>query len=171
MGHAKGRTRKIGHCVGFRIFVMFIITMVTSAIVTGLILSGSPEKERSRQFDAARVSDLQQITFALDAYFNYQNRLPSTLEELLARRDYPISSILDPRSRNPYEFTVIDVDTYKLCATFEAQSNTGVDTKYAPARPKAYPGFTTEDFWFHGSGHLCYTIDVRKDPVHFPAKL
>lgn len=170
MGYAKGRIRKIGRGIGFRIFVMIIIASVASAIVTGLILSGSPEKERSRQFDAARVSDLQQITFALDAYFNYQNRLPSTLEELLARRDYPISSILDPWSRNPYEFTVIDADTYKLCAIFEAQSNTGIDTNYVPVRPKAYPGFTAEDFWFHEAGHSCYIIDVQKDSARFPTK-
>ena len=138
-----------------------VVVAVVAAV--GLYLSGSPAAERARKFDQTRVSDLQSISYAIDNYWNVNSRLPATLDELARSRDTYVSSIVDPNSGMPYEFVPATKERYNLCATFDAESS-ATDSVGAPI---AYPAGPTgsPNFWQHGPGRACFTIDVRKNPV------
>lgn len=145
---------------GFRAFAGAVIASVVIVVVAGLWLAGSPAKERARRMDAARVSDLQNISNAIDQYYNTNTSLPSDLETITKVRDiYYVSSIVDPETQTTYEYTVRGKDTYDLCATF-----TTVKTKdQAQQRPEPYP-LGESRFWEHGAERTCYTITARTFP-------
>lgn len=168
MGHEKGRRKKIG----YKVFVGAVAASVVAVILGGLIISGSPKEERARQFDAQRLGELQQISYAIDAYWNYEGKLPESAVELLNRREYYVPAIGDPRTGEAYQYQVLDADSYELCANFETESGFDAKANGSFARPvPAHPaGEQAEGFWKHGIGRTCYTIDVRKDPSRFPPK-
>ncbi len=121
-------------------------TVVVGSIIAGVILVGSPSQGRLRQFDSARIADLKRIMVAMDSYWSRNERLPASLEELMADPRVEVKT-QDAGSAEPYDFTPLDEDTYELCATFDLESP-------APARP------SSADFWRHGAERECFALDV-----------
>ena len=136
---------------GKRLFVGVIAIAVVAAVVGGLIMTGSPEAERMRRADQQRINDLQQISYAVDAYWNRVQALPASLDDLAKNPDVYLQNIRDPRTTQPYEFRSTGAQSYELCATFDADSTSGPD----------HPIAATETFWTHGPGHRCYALDAR----------
>lgn len=142
---------------GLKIFLGIVIISITSAVVYGIILMGSPAAQRSLQFDQRRESDLQQISFAIDAYWVRNETLSDVLEDLQDTR-YFIRSIKDPVTGEQYEYAILSDKTYELCATFENDS-----TKLRREFEKPF----SEQVWEHGIGRTCFELEVRKsvDPI------
>lgn len=141
---------------GVNIFIAIVVLAVTASVVAGFITVGTPSKERSRRLDQQRISDLQQISNAIDAYWNTEKGLPSNLETIAASRNYYISSVMDPATRQPYPYTITGTTTYTLCATFETDSAVEANALLQPV--------PAQKFWEHPAGEKCYALEIQKFP-------
>ncbi len=131
-----------------RIVGGLLTAVVVVAVVIGMVVIGSPARERMRRLDERRVQDLTGIARAIDLYWTRHARLPSSLEELEREPGGNISSN-DPGTHVPYEYRPLPAGTYELCARFES----------APAQENQArsPGF-----WSHGGGRQCFQRTARK---------
>jgi len=157
--------------LGFKIFVFGICVAVLVSVAGGLILSGSPKQERSRQFDDGRSANLQEIRFAIDAYFNVEGKFPDTLNALASKGGYPVNSITDQKTGEVYEYKKTGAENYELCAIFETDSSKNSSYGKDMARPVyPYPGSPATNFFEHGAGRQCFVLTAVKQPSAFPVK-
>ena len=132
-----------------KVFVRIIIGVVVLAVGYGIFLSGSPQKQRAFQFDQRRISDLQNISSALNTYWKNNEKLPETFDDLKNQYSY-IRSVVDPVTQEPYEYNIRSETDYELCAVFELDSlDLGVARK-----PFLDP-------WTHGVGKACFEREVQ----------
>ena len=120
-------------------------TLVVGSIIAGVILVGSPAEGRLQQLDSARIEDLRGIVTAMDSYWDRNERLAISLDELAEDARTQVNTI-DPGSAQSYEYRALDEETYELCATFDRES-------LAPVRRNS-------DFWSYGVGRQCFELDV-----------
>lgn len=136
---------------GRALLVAATLAIVVS-IASGIAIIGSPGTGRAERLDATRVRDLQGLMNATDFYWARNGRLPQTLSEL-DRDPRSAVSTTDPVTGSPYEYRILDDDSYELCATFDRPSDGAL---LGPDSP----------FWRHGSGRQCFPLDV--DPTVGP---
>jgi hypothetical protein len=122
--------------------------VVFAAIVTGIIMVGTPTEGRLERLDARRVQDLKGIMQATDSVWARSQRLPASLQELADDPRLNVQ-IIDPGSGEQYEYTVVGEDSYELCATFDRES------------PERAPRPSSE-FWRHGPGRHCFALSAIK---------
>lgn len=135
-----------------KIFIIVVIILVLSAVLYGLYLTGFPASQRQVKFDERRVSDLQEITRGVRAYYEETGRMPQTLEEL-EPLDVFISSVTDPGTSEEYEYSTTGAFSFELCAVFETEGESDM----------RFPGLES---WEHGIGRTCFERDVLvKEPV------
>lgn len=152
------------HFFSSKLFVWIVVALVIGVVVYGIVLSGSPAKQRSLQFDQTRVSDLQQISFAVDEYWERNTQLPESLEDLRDQRYTYVRSATDPRTGELYEYRMVSEKSYELCAVFEKDS---------AEQQEQYPKPFSEQLWEHGIGHTCFSIEAHKlqtEPMPLPAR-
>lgn len=125
---------------------------VFAVMIAGLLLSGTPGAERSRQLDAQRIEALQQISGAIEAHYALHGRLPDSLAVLLrVPNGVAAETLRDPITARGYEYRAVDSLTYELCAEFA-----GADSEGRPGpRPIA-------EFWRHGPGRACFQLAVPR---------
>jgi len=121
--------------------------VVAAAIVSGIVVLGPPAEERARRLDSKRISDLQQLTGAIEYYHLQKGQLPSSLGDLASFPNLRVEQ-RDPVSGQPYGFRLTDTAAYELCATFDR------DSKEQAAR--------ASEFWGHAPGRHCFTFKVRE---------
>lgn len=137
-------------------FYLGLSLVVVAAIITGFYLIGSPGKERQRRLDTTRTQHLESLSYSIDYYYRSAGqKLPSQLSELTLSSSYRLQpqQLKDPGTGEPYGYRVIDQDTYELCATFV---QTSADRNINQPPPTAEP-----NFWNHGAGRQCFSLDVR----------
>lgn len=145
---------------GKKVFIAAIVLAMAAAVAAGLFLAGSPEKERMRRFDQERLNDLNQISYAIDSYWNQEKKLPATLEDLKTKQDVYVRSLADQKTGVPYEYDPSPTSTaYALCAVFETDSEQ--ELARLQSRPADVQG---ADFWKHPLGQKCFSLQVRVNP-------
>lgn len=127
---------------GSYILVGLGTAVVVAAVIAGLIVLGSPAKERERRMDVRRVEQLGELGRVVDVFRSKHGRLPSSLDEL-AREGGSVVGTRDPGTQQAYEYKVLETDMYELCAQFQQQSR-------------------TVGFWYHGAGKQCFALTVRE---------
>lgn len=156
------------YITGFRVFQAIVLIAITSACIVGFFVVGPPSEERARRMDMQRINDLQQITYAVDQFYNQTNfqRLPETLTELRTTQNIYVNSIKDPKTTTPYGYHSVDTLTYELCATFETAigSSNGDVSKTTEAVPYYVNNSAGNAFWDHQPGDKCYTLKVNVMP-------
>jgi hypothetical protein len=131
--------------------ILMVATAVTVvSVIAGIVIVGSPAQGRLEQLDAGRISDLQSITYAIDAAFRADGMLPTSLDEL-SRDPRTQVNTMDPGTLAPYEYLVIDEDSYQLCATFDRDASDP-----ALRAPTA--------FWTHPAGRHCFDVEAERIP-------
>jgi hypothetical protein len=129
---------------GKRLLAIVLTVVVAAAVVTGIVIIGSPGEERTRRLDTRRVQDLQQISQAVQVYRARHQRTPSSLDEL--SREPGLAMVpRDPVTGQPYRYVSVDADSYELCATFDRDSDV-----------------RTATFWSHGAGTQCFSLNVKQ---------
>ena len=121
-------------------------TLVVGSIIAGVILVGSPSEGRFQRLDSGRIEDFKQIMAATDSYWDRNERLPTSLDELAEDARTQVNMV-DPGSAQSYEHRALDEDTYELCTTFDRESLESARRSSA-------------DFWRHGVGRQCFEVDV-----------
>jgi hypothetical protein len=124
-----------------------LIVVAIAAIAAGLFVLGSPAEERVLRLDERRVRDLTSIAQAVDVYWTRHERLPASLDEL---RNEPVGYVgySDPDTNKAYEYRLLEVGQYELCAEFARESR---------ASDRAAAGL-----WSHRAGRQCFRQEVRK---------
>jgi type II secretory pathway pseudopilin PulG len=144
--------------MGIKIFGTLVVLMVTTVIIAGLIIAGSPATERAHRFDDQRVSDLQQISSAVDLYVSKTGRLPSSLNELTnpeVARLYNLNSTTDPETFTPYEYSTTSKTTYKLCAKFTFAN---IEKPSTNTRGLITHSYNYSKAWGHSAGKKCFDL-------------
>jgi len=111
-------------------------------IILGFVLGGTPATQRELRFDIERVSDLQNITYAIEQYASDDHGLPETLEALRAPYMYG-ADLEDPVTNEMYEYSIVSPTSYELCATFARETD------------NRYSGYA-DSSWDHGAGRQCF---------------
>ena len=129
---------------------------VAAAVVAGLFVLGSPQDERRRRLDQARVADLMALRSAIEAHHHREGRLPDSLEELARRSPLPVR-MTDPAGGRLYAYEPIDSTRFRLCAEFD----------FATPADEMQPRVPE---WAHGAGRQCFSLVVRKSREDAPGR-
>ncbi len=142
------------------------VALIVVVIATGFVIMGSPANVRLYRFDEQKVSDLQNIQWQTVNYWQQREKLPVSLSALAD----PISGYMppiDPQSNQAYEYEVVGAKSFKLCATFNAETQTSASSA-TYARPVAVgeSGTLLNDNWYHTEGRNCFVRVI--DPARYP---
>jgi hypothetical protein len=148
------------HRVGWGVGVLAVLT-----IFSGFLIIGTPWQARLYEFDAQKISDLQEIQSQVLSYWQQNQKLPPTLNDLNdSLSGYSIPT--DPQSGLPYTYQVLGTLSFNLCATFNTDSNgLSITNGSAPMIPAA-AGDVVNNNWQHGSGNTCFLRSI--DPALYP---
>jgi hypothetical protein len=127
---------------------------VVAAFSIGLGVAGTPAIQRGIEADNRRVQDLRAIAWALHNRHqrpaNAAEPLPATLDEL-AGKGIRRNQLTDPQTGAAYEYRVQSGTVYDLCAMF---ASAGESDQVTP-----------NQFWYHGKGRVCFTLDAARPPA------
>jgi hypothetical protein len=124
-----------------------LTALVAIAAVSTSIWLNPPSETKARSLDRERLDGLRTTAFAIKKYFDVQHALPADLKALDSERNQPIQANWhDPETHQPIEYEIIGLQTYRLCATFDRNSDW--------QRPGDY------DFKKHSAGHDCFVYNV-----------
>lgn len=135
------------------------LALVIISIFAGFFIMGTPGQVRLYRFDEQKVSHLQNIQWELVNYWQQKQVLPAELSEL----EDSISGWMipsDPQTGESYEYERTSNTSFRLCATFNAESRSQLEEM--PVR--AYGSI--EGSWKHGEGRTCF--DRTIDPERYP---
>lgn len=144
-----------------KVLVAIATVLVIIFIAYGIVLTGTPGQQRAFQFDQRRISDLQQISYSINSYWENSGKLPASFEDLKTKQYSHIQSVTDPKTQVAYEYRVLGDKSYELCAEFET------DSSLSARRLKARVPFS-EEVWDHVIGRVCFDREVqesRKDSL------
>lgn len=147
-----------------KVFFWIVVVAVIATVMYAFFLVGSPSQQRAIQFDQRRISDLQQISYAVLTYWDTRGRLPKSLEEIKNDKIEPaiyLPSVQDPRTGEPYEYRVLGEKTYELCAVFETESSSTSKRIRKPV-PAVLVYLGEDSRWDHGIGRACFQREVSK---------
>ena len=145
--------------------------LVIATILSGFFIIGTPGQVRLYRFDDGKVTDLQNIQYQIISYYQSQGVLPAALSDLndtLGGYSVP----LDAQNGVAYSYATTSVLSFKLCATFNAITQSNSPTETAMAYPTVPEGGVGRDLaassWFHRAGSVCFprTIDPKRYPIN-----
>lgn len=125
----------------------------------------STYNNRSQTNDEIRMSDFNNIFSSIQNYYSINHRLPEKL------RDLGLTSVSDkdPKTREFYEYKVVDKYNFKLCTTFDEEVLEDYGT-YRPQGIKIEPP-NTDPKKGHKKGYDCLTYGIpsyyRIDPINY----
>lgn len=132
------------------------LALVLAAFVLAAANVESPRETKNRKIDETVLRSFNDIRFAVDNYYQNNNRkLPESLDQV-SRRDWSSfdseEDTRHPVSGESYEYQVLSENEYELCANF-LTSNQQDDALY-----RAF-----KDDYPHDSGRQCFKLQVRED--------
>lgn len=147
---------------GAKTSAVIVSVVVLASVIGGIILIGSPSKQRDFTNDNQRVMDLENTQSQIIYFYQDKGVLPKTIEETA---DPLLGGVLmrDPETAEVYKYEVIAPLKFKICATFKTDSK--AMTQKAPMVD--YPMFYGNQNFEHGIGETCFerTIDKDRLPV------
>jgi hypothetical protein len=129
--------------------------MVTVVVAFGLGLgvAGTPAVQRRLEADVRRSQDLQSIARAIHFWYEREKgsgaSLPASLGDFVGK-GVQRSQTRDPETGKIYEYRVRNGSMYELCGLFAGVEDAG-------------RGYRSQ-FWFHGPGRTCFSLDAAKLP-------
>jgi len=123
-----------------------IIAVAVILVVTGIIVSGSPQTARQLAFDQRRVNDLSTLRYQVEEYYRTNTKLPDDLSADQFVR------FLDPETKQPYDYKKNGDKDFELCATFST------DATKAP-NIDGYVG--AEAWYYHKTGQQCFKLKIQ----------
>ena len=148
-----------------KILTFATIVVIVGSIILGFFIVGSPASARAVKFDQQRINDLQNLQGEITNYWQQKRVLPANLnllEDSLRGFIVPI----DPRTRENYEYAILDPLKFKLCAVFETKG--GWDQYGGYGMVDVYPGMQRTS-WYHDAGRTCFERTI--DPDFYPKPL
>jgi hypothetical protein len=142
-----------------------VALLIVLTILSGFLIIGSPQSQRTYRLDEQRAGDLQSIQWQIVNYWQRKQKLPGNLAALndpLAGYTAPV----DPVTGQPYEYIPGEGLSFQLCATFGAISQSQSMTVMAEPVGLGGGGASKTDNWQHGAGRACFERTI--DPQLYP---
>ncbi len=133
--------------------VICAIVVVVATLGYSIYLVGTPGQQRAERLDERRVDDLRNISQNVDIYFNLNEEMPQSLQDLGGSR-FHVRSIEDPDTGLIYEYRVLEGAEYELCAVFTTDSGDRRDERRS----------FSERVWEHSAGRNCFQLEARAEP-------
>lgn len=143
--------KKSGVLMAFEIG--FIAALIV-ALAASFSLIDSPTTARELREDTQRVSNLQQISYQVQSYFEINKKLPENLDTLVTDAKIESNVTKDPVTGETFAYTLTDAENYQLCANFNL-SDKSEDVKNPQP---TYVGVSPE--WQHAAGKQCFSIKL-----------
>jgi len=127
--------------------------LILLVIIASFAVIGTPGEQRMKLFDDRRVGDLQYLQSEIVTYWQGKDRLPDELAEL----EDPLrgtSIPADPETGENYVYNITGDESFELCATFSAVSDTTTRANYYPYGSES---------WNHGAGRVCFERTIDPD--------
>lgn len=143
---------KLPKTVGIITGVVLIISFIGA-----FFLIDSPAMARVKAYDQTRASNLSEIRYTINNYYNENDKLPETLKDL--HNQTAFLKITDPKTDKAYEYSIVDELTYELCATF--------NTSIKDSNEKEQYRFSPDGFIYE-EGRNCFTkkvLEVTNKPL------
>ncbi|MCF7836843.1 DUF5671 domain-containing protein [Candidatus Gracilibacteria bacterium] len=140
-----------------RIFGGVFIAILLTCLVAAFTLVDSPFRARELREDRERLSELQQISYAITDFYNQNSALPQNLETLVEDSKIREEVLRDPVSDEKYQFETVDSQNYKLCANFTYSNS--------EENPREY---FVDPAWEHDSGRACFSIAISEKENNYP---
>lgn len=102
----------------YQIFITVLGVLVAVLIGIGFTLAGSPVSQTSIRYDEIRYQNFQDIKYAQEEYIRRNGDLAPSLRELSSSTLNNRESLLDPVTKEEYEYTITGPYAYSLCTTF-----------------------------------------------------
>jgi hypothetical protein len=139
--------------------------LVVVVILSGFFIVGTPAEARLARFDAEKVSDLQIIQSQITDYYRAKQKLPVALDDINTSLSYgPLP--VDRQTGESYGYQALGALSFKLCATFNAESRVAQNIYSEPRAVPVGGKAGVPDNWQHGSGQVCF--DRTIDPSFYP---
>ncbi|OGG72718.1 hypothetical protein A3A38_00845 [Candidatus Kaiserbacteria bacterium RIFCSPLOWO2_01_FULL_53_17] len=135
--------------------------VVLISIIAGFFIMGTPGQVRLYRFDEQKVSDLQNIQWQVVNYYQQKEKVPANVSELadpLSGWTLPV----DPQTGENYTYEKTGNLSFRLCATFNAESQGPGDSSVTKPMYASVEG----ENWQHGEGEVCF--DRTIDPDRYP---
>jgi hypothetical protein len=129
--------------------------VIAAAMVVALTQIPNPSQVREMKMDNEMVGDLQDMQWRIEDYYRTNDSLPADLQTLYGEFAVPET----PADKPDYEYSVMEEEAYKLCATFTHDS-TGVSTEYTRDRIVPGPNFPGNYNWDYKAGYWCFDRKV-----------
>lgn len=141
-----------------RIYMYSLLGLGLVIIITGLSVTASPATAKKMRQDAIRIEHLRSIKMAVDTYGQAHNHaLPTQLINNVADFNF-VTFPVDPITNQAYEYHRGNTtDTYEICGTFEATSDTGGPNTRAILSPY------DDAYWKHDAGRTCFPFTLPVD--------
>jgi hypothetical protein len=132
-----------------------VVALITLAsIIIGFFIIGTPADQRERRFDEERIGDLQILQSQIVNYWSKKDSLPGSLSDL--EDDIMGFTVpFDPKTRDQYEYQIIDPLTFELCAVFARKNQNDKGARKYP--------YAVEEIWNHKEGRQCWTRIIDPD--------
>jgi len=148
-----------------KMFAAVAAVATLAVVVTGLIINESPVVTRQKRQDDEIVSRLNQVAWAIENYYQQEEKLPISLD-ILAGVRLVESNTTNPINGEKFEYSVISGKTYELCTVFQLANN----KKTAEGDYYSYAYNNQE--WLHGEGRQCFTKKIpdnlNAEPIPMP---
>ena len=145
-----------------------VAILALGTVVAGFFIVGTPAQARLARFDAQKVSDLQNIQSQVVTYWQAKQKLPVAITDLNNSLNYgPLPA--DPQNGESYVYQATGAFTFKLCATFNAESRANQNPSLQMGAVAPVPAgikSSLSDNWQHGMGQVCF--DRTIDPSFYP---
>ncbi|MCF7846199.1 MAG: DUF5671 domain-containing protein [Candidatus Peribacteraceae bacterium] len=128
-------------------FGITFIAVTLVCLVTAFSIVDSPWRAREVREDRERLNELQQITYSVPDFYRQNSALPQDLSELVSDSRIREEVLRDPVTDEQYEYTIIDPQSYQICANF---THANADEEYL------------DPAWEHAAGRACFAVDVSE---------
>jgi hypothetical protein len=130
------------------------LIIVIAALISAFIFVESPIETRNIKHDVQITNDFSQIDSGINEYYLTNKKLPDNLDTLLKEITYlREENLIDPSTKNRFDYKVIDEKNYELCATFM------VNSKDYENKADYY----LDKRWGHDAGYQCLKQKVFED--------
>jgi hypothetical protein len=147
-----------GNAAGKWLLGVASIVMI-GAVVAGLGAVGTPAHQRALRLDQVRVQDLSAIARGIQNHWAQHHELPLDLSDYEVNNGHGV----DKATGTPYVYSLLNVKSYSLCATFDASSDA-----VAERRSNPYSYVPDAPQWKHPAGRHCFAflVDHGSSPVN-----
>lgn len=141
-----------------KLFALGASLVVLFVLVLGFLNGDTPTEVRQMRLDQEQTNDLSDMQWRIEDHYRVSGSLPAEIAPLYIGMDIPTA----PESREAYTYTILDEDTYELCATFALPSS-GTDAQDMGSSKAIQEELSRNAYnnWDHEAGRTCFERTIE----------